>query len=269
MTVLGAIEIRRRTRLKGLEIFLASLRQSNPNVRVVIFNRNPDHWELSQLLERFGAESIHADLFDIRHKIPRHEIEITRFLEYYHWLAENPVGSVVLADVLDVLWQGPIPEIAQPGITVFEENVIAAECPYNSKWIREVWPDTYHEFEFDRVICCGIIMGHISGIGMQTYLAAYATELAKRTKVKRGFDSGVLAGLAHLNPHAIHRVPFLNHDCMHLGYADPVAVGLEEGIVCIDTGERSGTETGIYIPAIVHQYNRHAITEEIYRRWST
>jgi len=263
-TVLGAIEMRRRTRLKGLEVFLASLRMSNPSVRIVIFNRSPQHWELSQLLERFGAESIDTVLFDVRHRIPTHEVEIARFLEYYHWLAENPVGSVVLADVLDVLWQGPIPAITHPGITVFHENVIAAECPYNSKWLREVWPDTYDELAFNQVICCGVIMGHISGIGIQTYLAAYGIELAKRKKVRRGFDSAVLAGIANANPVAVHAEPYLNQDCMHLGYTDPVDVDWHDGLVRVCPADNAGA----YFPAIVHQYNRHAVTEEIYRRWS-
>jgi len=30
-----------------------------------------------------------------------------------------------------------------------------------------------------------------------------------------------------------------------------------------------GPDGATYFPSIVHQYNRHAVTEEIYRRWST
>jgi hypothetical protein len=272
-TVLGAIEMRKRTRLTGLEVFLASLRATNPGTRIVLFNRSPQHWGLSQLLERFGAESINTEVFDRRYQIPQHEIEITRFLEYAQWLAENPIGAVVLADVLDVLWQGPIPEMTAHGITVFQENVIAAECPYNSKWIRAVWPETYHEIEFNPVICCGIIIGYISGIGMQTYLTAYGLELAKRTKVKRGFDSAVLAGLAHLTPKSVNVQPYLNQFCMHLGYADPRTVYSDEGLVtiCEEVGGDGGSSVSLarYIPPLVHQYNRHAVTEEIYTRWST
>ena len=237
-------------------------------MRIVLFNASQAHFELGRLLDRFGVESIEMGAFERAHRISSDlEVEISRFLCYYHWLAENPVGSVVLADVLDVLWQGPIPPITHPGITVFHENVIAAECPYNSKWIREVWPDTYPELEFNQVICCGIIMGHISGIGMQTYLAAYEIELAKRKKVKRGFDSAVLAGIAHANPISVSVQPYPNQDCMHLGYADPVTVRISDGVVHVETDTPDGLM--VHIPAIVHQYNRHAVTEEIYKRWST
>jgi len=99
---------------------------------------------------------------------------------------------------------------------------------------------------------------------MQTYLAAYEIELAKRKKVKRGFDSAVLAGIAHANPISVRVQPYLNQDCMHLGYADPMTVDYHMGLVrvCPDNN------TGAYFPAIVHQYNRHAVTEEIYRRWT-
>jgi hypothetical protein len=263
-TVLGAIEMRRRTTLAGLTVFLTSLRATNPDVRLVLFNASHTHAELGRLLDRFGVESIAMGAFARTHGIASDlEIEISRFLCYFHWLAENPIGSVVLADVLDVLWQGPIPDIPAHGITVFQENVVAAECPYNSTWIREVWPDTYHEIEFTPVICCGVIIGYISGIGMQTYLAAYRTELTKRTKVKRGFDSAVLAGLAHLNPKSVHVQPYINHACMHLGYADPVTVAMQDGLVHVTT------DTDRVIPTIVHQYNRHAVTAEIYKRWST
>ena len=273
-TVLGAIEMRRRTTLTGLTVFLASLRATNPDVRLVLFNASPTHADLGRLLARFGVESIAMGAFARTHGIaPDLEIEISRFLCYFHWLAEHPIGAAVLADVLDVCWQGPLPTLTAHGITVFQEHVIAAECPYNSKWIREVWPDTYPDLEFNPVICCGVIMGYISGIGVQTYLAAYASEVAKRRHIKRGFDSAVLAGFAHAHTRVVNVQPYLNQTCMHLGYADPLTVQFDEDRVHLvaHVGGKGGSSASVawYTPAIVHQYNRHAVTKEIYKRWST
>jgi len=238
LTILGGIEVRRRTRLEGLAIYLGSLRAHHPTARVVLFNRSPTHPELRALINRYEVESIDGWGFEKAYGIPPVEIEIARFLAYAPWLEDHPCDDVVMTDVLDVAWQGPF--ACPDPLTVWEENKIVGTCPYNSSWVREVWPTRVTELLPLPVVCCGVIAGSRSSV--LRYLHWYTEEFQTRSGVRRGFDSALINGY----PDAV-RLPYGHPQCIHLGYALPASVTWEDGaIVC-----------GGIVPAIVHQYNRH------------
>jgi len=258
MTVMGAIEVRRRTKLTGLEVYLASLYHCQPNAHLVLFNRSPEHVGLSALLTRYPVDAVDAQQFDKEHDIPQVEIEIARFLEYAAWLEEYAAsGAVMLTDVLDVLWQ-PGGLTVPPALTVFQENNRIGACPYNLKWVKEVWPNGYGMLLDRPIVCCGVIMG--SEEAVCEYLAWYAEQVEQRgaRTLRRGFDSAALNGLAYSAP--VNVLPFANALCMHLGYADPMTVNYSEEDGVTWCGER---------PMVVHQYNRHpAAMQGIYERWT-
>jgi len=252
--ILGGIEIRKRTKLTGLQVYLASLRWYNPTIRIVIFNRSPDNQELSSLLSKYEVEIIDAKQFDIRHNIPTVEIEIARFLQYYVWLQTNIIKSAILTDILDVVWQhDPIDIIPKYGLKVFQENNVIGNCPFNSKWMKEVWPN--NPLLYKQIVCCGVIAGEEKAI--YSYLKFYAEEfVCRNNQVRRGFDSAILNGFINTVPD-VDVLPFINADCMHLGYANPDKVSRFH-VVSYES----------VTPKVVHQYNRHpSIMAELYTQW--
>jgi hypothetical protein len=253
--ILGGIEIRKRTKLTGLQVYLASLRLNNPDIRVVIFNRSPENQELTSLLSKYKVEIIDAKKFDIKHNIPAVEIEIARFLQYYAWLQTNIIESAILTDILDIVWQhDPTRIIPKYYLKVFQENNKIGDCPFNSKWMREVWPN--NPLLDKQIICCGVIAGEEKAI--YSYLKFYDEEFTRRgiSNIRRGFDSAVLNGYANAI-HDISILPFINSDCMHLGYANPDKVN-RTYVISYES----------IIPKVVHQYNRHpSIMAELYTQW--
>lgn len=259
MTILGAIEMRKRTKLEGLQVYLGSLRQQNPTVQVVIFNRSPEHPILAGLLQRAGVTSIDAVAFDQLHAIPPIGIEFARFLQYRAWLHRHTPDRVVMTDVLDVLWQAdPAMLPTEDSLQVFQENIQISACPYNRRWMRDRYPAEYERWCHHTVVCCGVMMGSANRV--RTYLDWYAENVATRgaDANRRGFDSALANGYALLHPEVLETVPFSNVTCMHLGYAPPATVSYDGIVRC-----------GDYAPALVHQYNRHPeVTKGLYERWT-
>jgi hypothetical protein len=169
------------------------------------------------------------------------------------------MDGAILTDVLDVLWQGDPAHLPEPnGLTVYEERQTIGMCPYNSKWARETWPETYALLMDAPVVCCGVMRGSLAAV--TAYLHYYETEAlgGDRQAPRRGFDSSILHGYVAWTRGAAVR-PFLNAECMHLGYADPSTVA-EDGPVVTCEG---------VTPRLVHQYNRHRdLTARIYERWT-
>lgn len=256
--ILGAIEMRKRTRLEGLMVYLGSLRWQNPDIRLVLFNRSPEHEALTSLLRRYDVESVNAEEFDALHQIPAVEIEIARFLEYRAWLFQHRVSSAILTDVLDVVWQGDPERLTLTNsMLAYQENQIIGECPYNSKWMREVFPDQHTAWMTRPIVCCGVIVGGYDPL--THYLGWYAEVFAARgaDHVRRGFDSAIVNGYAATHAFGLLVLPFQNGGCMHLGYADPATVTYDGAVQC-----------GGYAPTVAHQYNRHPeVTRGLYQRW--
>lgn len=256
--ILGAIEMRKRTRLEGLMVYLRSLRWQHPDIRVVLFNRSPEHAALSTLLRRYDVESVNASEFEALHQIPPVEVEIARFLAYRAWLAQHRVETAILTDVLDVVWQGAPEKLAlTESLVAYQENQVIGSCAYNSKWMREVFPEQHAAWLTRPILCCGVIVGGYDPL--VHYLDWYTELLAARGVggVRRGFDSAALNGYGALHPMSLVTLPYQNGGCMHLGYADPATITLDGAVQC-----------GAYAPIVVHQYNRHhAVTKGLYARW--
>jgi hypothetical protein len=253
LVILGAIEMRKRTSLDGLAVYLGSLRAQNRDVRMVMFNRSPSHVGLRALLNKHNVDIVDAVAYDRAYNFPPVEIEIARFLEYGAWLESNHFHTVLLTDVLDVAWQrDPASHRFGDGISAWQENRQVRDCRYNRKWVRECWPLSYHEMLDRPVVCCGVLAGAYQGIS--DYLEWYARELRSRgvDHVRRGFDSAMINAYC---PTA--QFPYVNPVCMHLGYA-PLARVVVEGDVTVE-GQT---------PMILHQYNRHPDTMKgLYDRW--
>jgi len=260
MTILGAIEVRRRTNLIGLEVYLASLYYYTPMAHMVLFNRSPEHKVLANLLARYPVEVVDAQQFDLEHDISHVEIEIARFLQYKAWLEEHPSSAFILTDVLDVVWQGNfIRELS--GLTIYQENNRIGACPFNLRWVKEVWPTGYGSLLDRPIVCCGVLVGDAKSV--HNYLMWYTQEVHRRGahNLQRGFDSAVLNGLAYgVAPDCVSVTPYVNDECMHLGYANSTSVH------CDDNGMVWCAKAH---PMIVHQYNRHLdVMQSIYKKWT-
>ena len=251
--VLGAIEVRKRTRLAGLHVFLASLRHHAPDVTVALVNRSPANPELELLLTRYHVESVAPTAG------AAFSIEVGRFLDYGTWLAGRTADTVVLADVLDVAWQGhPMHLVTGTGLTVAQENIQIRACPFNSRWVREQLPEDDAADLLDwPATCCGVLAGR--RVAVARYLSTYADRVAVfgRLAALRGFDTTTLLRyLSHSD--GARLLPYANPAIAHLGYADP-ATTRWDGAHVWSAGRMA---------VAVHQYNRHpAVQTALEAKW--
>ena len=248
MTILGAIEIRPRTTLPGLNACLASVRHWNPDSRILVFNRSMGHEGLTGLLSRYGVEVIPWEPL-----LGDNGVELGRFVQYGHYLQTHPIDDrIVMIDLLDVVAQGPWSTLP-PG--VFEENKIIRECPYNSAWMRIAFPE--QDFKDHTVICCGAIVA--DPVWALDYTQAYIDNLASRRCIAPGgFDTSFLTYYVRTRPGRTQVFPYWNLAAMHIGYAPTDTVHYTNQMIDIEGG----------IPLLVHQYNRHKqVWKPVHRQW--
>lgn len=246
--ILGSIEMRRRTSLDGLDLFCASLRRVNPTARLVLFSRSPDHVELNDLLRAHGAEMIDALAFERKRGIPEIGVACGRFLDYAAWLPFQNAETVILADVLDVVFQRDPATLHPQDLSLYQEAMRIASCPYNMTWAeRFTGQNDYRAWVHQPVICCGVILGPHKPVCR--YLDWYDDLTRQRiddgTFFVRGWDQ-ILPTVYAYREREAEVFPFGHRDCVHLGYAPPEAV----------TWDGQIRVNGV-APAIVHQYKHH------------
>lgn len=254
--VFGAIEIRPRTRLQGLRVFLNSLYTQDPGVRLVMFNHTRGHEELNAILKPYGIVDVDATVYERKYGIPvyAYHIATARFLKYEKWLEKHKIPAAICSDVLDVVWQGdPKRLIPERGLRVFEENHPIGTCPYNRRWVLETCTEAEQALLWEQpIICAGLIAG--TRDALLEYFAFYRERMSVR-RPRRGYDQGILNLYSYT--HDVQRIPYKNELCRHLGYAPPETVKWWRGVK-VD-GLR---------PVVAHQYKVHAeVMAAVEARW--
>jgi len=161
-------------------------------------------------------------------------------------------ANLLLTDSRDVLLQeDPFDRIGDGLVSGVEEKTIG-DCPHNSYWIEQIYgPAVLSRMSHRKIVCSGVTIGPV--YKMEPYLVAMCAEMWKhlaRAAASPYFDQGI-------------------HN--YLIYGKRVPLELSENpagiIATLFYEDRSNIQTDVatgrlvvrgMLPAIVHQYDRHA-----------
>jgi len=256
--VLGAVDLRRQSKRKYVQIWAESLRRFNPSMRIVVFETcSSDEASLATILKPADIETVR-----LAPRLSPMPIALTRNLSYRDWLRRHlEVTEAICLDMFDVVCQGDLAGIdLSRGMWMTQENVVVGDCPFNRAWIAHGYGMEWLEtLEDTPVICCGAFGGIRSELML--YLETYAEELAVRQADDvAGFDQSSLNVWASRDEDATSLVlPYRNTQCVHMGYAPASDFSCDaEGI---------WMEGRTVKPLLLHQWNRtqHAPMERYLR----
>jgi hypothetical protein len=126
-----------------------------------------------------------------------------------------------------------------------DDSKTIGDCPYNSKWMRDIYPEYLEEFQGKNLICPEIIVGSYSEF--KKLLIAMITE--SNTLLDKSYlvDMAILMKLFYTDklPNCT-AIPNEDSYVYTVGYVDPILVSRHNVV-----------NRRHEIPAIVHQYDRH------------
>lgn len=190
---------------------------------------------------------------------------IRRYFAAKTLLAERQkgtVGSVMLADIRDVVFQSnPFSHITAGRFTG-DEILKIKECPSNSTWIMDAYgPKTYDKLAENVSICSGVSFGALEA--MQEYLAAFCDETIAVMQDKCLDTLPVWDQAFHIKLLLCDNLPFQR--VAWNGFLATVAQAESEHL---QVNEEGLVEVDGRVPAILHQYDRHPqIREHIYKTY--
>ncbi len=244
---------------EALVPFVHSLRAVYTGRVTLIVDNNP---EVLELLGRFGVDA----KFMPDRRGWRPHLVVERFAIFAQMLKQAPPRtSVLLTDVRDVVFQGPIFDPPLTDLEVFAEgnDITLSEHAFTRRYGEALVGHDVSSIMDDRVpLCAGTIMGRASAVAA---LCRTMLFLASIPRSGRGGAFG--ADQAALNV-AVH---FGLVECemqrnygrvATLGWHDNVgAQATEDGVILNPDGSMS---------PIVHQYDRRDdLANAVARRWST
>jgi hypothetical protein len=165
--------------------------------------------------------------------------------------AEGAIGSVLLADVRDVIFQSdPFVHISSGRYTGGEILKIK-DCPSNTTWIKAAYGEDIYTKLADKVsICAGVSIGTLAS--MRDYLDAICAETLRVMQDKcletlPAWDQAFHIKMLLLDGFPFQTVPW-NDFIATVAQAGPEHLRVNaEGLVEVDGR----------VPAILHQYDRH------------
>ena len=188
-----------------------------------------------------------------------HHPQIVRWLAYKRFLTLNRAyGQVFLADVKDVVFQGPI--FSGEGadyVSFFEQDEIYGKCYWDTKWYREAWGQAaLAKVTGKRSVCIGTVLGpHPAALSFVAEVCTFF-ELHPFGRIEQSVVNFLL-----LND--LVRTPYRVVDNI-IGPVATLANDVAHNATVTRDGYIRRVVDGSIIP-VVHMYDRWKDTNELYR----
>ncbi len=161
---------------KQIELFIKSLRKFYSD-RVCIIIGEKDI-ETEKELKKFGCEIIKT-------RIQRKKIQFKRYEIFYDYLRRENLNRILLCDSRDIYFQdNPFNFNYSSPINFFLEDFKIKDCPYNSKWILNIYgKKEFNAISSNIILCSGTVIGNCEKI--KEYLSLINSHIAKYKYKKR------------------------------------------------------------------------------------
>lgn len=181
---------------------------------------------------------------------------------YYRWILPRKVllerykdvENVIIPDVRDLVYQDdPFKYLSGKPLDLALETKTIKECPYNTKWVKNMYGEEAYQLVKDQLIICG---GTMSG-KRDAIIELCEHMMAERDRLGDTFvDQGTLNVF-----HAQGKFPETqlhetgDHLVATIGHSLGVTTVNEDGVLFGKTKD--------IIPSMVHQYDRHKDIEKL------
>ncbi len=169
---------------------------------------------------------------------------------------DENIGSVLLADVRDVIFQSdPFAHISS-GRYTGDEILKVKECPSNAIWIKAAYGEDIYNRLADKVsVCSGVSIGTLAS--MQDYLEAFCHETLRVMQDKCLDTLPVWDQAFHIKMLLLDGFPFQT-----VPWNGFVATVAQAGAEHLRVNGDGLVEVDGRVPAILHQYDRHPPIQE-------
>ncbi len=166
------------------------------------------------------------------------------------------IGSVLLADVRDVVFQSdPFVHITS-GRYTGDEILKVKDCPSNAIWIKAAYGEDIYARLADKVsVCSGVSLGTLAP--MQDYLEAFCQETLRVMQDKCLDTLPVWDQAFHIKMLLLDGFPFQT-----VPWNGFVATVAQAGAEHLRLNAEGLVEVDGRVPAILHQYDRHPPIQE-------
>jgi hypothetical protein len=170
--------------------------------------------------------------------------------------ADDAIGSVLLADVRDVIFQSDPFAHVTSGRYTGDEILKVKECPSNAIWIKEAYGEDIYNRLADKVsVCSGVSIGTLAP--MQDYLEAFCHETLRVMQDKCLDTLPVWDQAFHIKMLLLDGFPFQT-----VPWNGFVATVAQAGSEHLRVNGDGLVEVDDRVPAILHQYDRHPPIQE-------
>jgi hypothetical protein len=170
--------------------------------------------------------------------------------------ADGEIGSVLLADVRDVIFQSDPFDHVSSGRYTGDEILKVKDCHSNAVWIKAAYgEDTYTKLA-DRVsVCSGVSVGTLAS--MRDYLDAFCGETLRVMQDKCLDSLPVWDQAFHIKLLLLDGFPFQT-----VPWNGFVATVAQAGSAHLRVNAAGLVEVDGQVPAVLHQYDRHPPIQE-------
>jgi len=170
--------------------------------------------------------------------------------------ADGDIGSVLLADVRDVIIQSDPFAHVPSGRYTGDEILKVKDCHSNAVWIKAAYGEEIYNQLADRVsVCSGVSIGTIDSI--REYLDAFCQETIRVMQDKCLDTLPVWDQAFHIKMLLLDRFPFQT-----VPWNGFVATVAQAGAEHLRVNGDGLVEVDGRVPAILHQYDRHPPIQE-------
>ena len=174
---------------------------------------------------------------------------------------ESKPDMILLSDSKDVFFQGDPFEDNQKYIIFGEEPTTIEECPFNSRWIKNLYTrEIFEELKNSPVLCSGVTLGKY--IDVIAYTEAMASEIKNNTLRligSSGSDQGIHNKILHMDKVITYKTSRNGDELIATLHYSDLREFLFRETQGLLTKERR-------LVKIVHQYDRHEKLAEWIRR---
>jgi len=265
--VLTTLEYNRElTKDLGVTIFLKSLRKFYEG-HIVCFIRNVPI-EIQQELKDANVELIDKDKFEKEHEMHQLGMYIMRFFYFYIYLKDKQFDQILMIDLFDVVFQRDpfdsfnVLQIPSDKPVFCCEAQTINKCSINTKWINYTYgEDILKQIGDKPIICAGAVYCKTKEAAMKFFKIFKKEVVWTLNNIKEWhpslvMDQGLITKLVHTNPTNGFALDYLNSSLLHAGHvpANKLSIYNEYNNDIGMDGIHKGV---IWIPAIIHQWNRH------------
>lgn len=166
------------------------------------------------------------------------------------------IGSVLLADVRDVIFQSDPFDHVRSGRYTGDEILKVKDCHSNTVWIKDAYgADVYDKLAERISVCSGVSLGTMAS--MQDYLDAFCRETFRVMQDKCLDTLPVWDQAFHIKLLLLDGLPF-----QMVPWNGFLATVAQAGSEHLRVNAEGLVEVDGHVPAILHQYDRHPPIQE-------